>query len=169
MGRRARRMIFSTSLVLLTVLHAQEGEVRYLLRFRALPPHEKRERNLYEFARTITGFIDGKSFPPSGVITDSNVRYGVTSAHRVRVVRKTDSRTSPSSSRDSVYILVYNPIYKLCAKSYSIDTRINYVDCEDQRQLQFPLTSRGRFDIYEVEVATGNILRDVWQKTTKGD
>src|SRR5689334_5730961 len=79
------------------------GNPRYLLSFRALPPHEKRERNFYELSRDVTGFIDGHRFPPSGVITDANVRYGVVSVRKARLLSETDSRRSPQSTQDGTY------------------------------------------------------------------
>lgn len=146
------------------------NELRYLLTFKALPPHQKHERNLYEFAQAITGFIDGRYFPPSGVLTSEEVRYGVFAMKQTRLLRSTDSQQSPQSRKEGVYVLVYNALYKLCATNYRItrgDARrgtITYVDCEDGKSYDFPVTTRRPFRIYEVEVVTEDILRQMWQE-----
>jgi len=144
---------------------------RLLLAFKALPPHEKRERNLYELAERVTGFIDGRRFPPAAVITEGNVRYGVYAVRRARVVRTTDSRRSPSSSRSGLrYLLEYNTLYKLCALEYRIGMEssrsgtITYVDCESGQTYSFPVSTGRPFDIFELDVIAGDVFEQLWNQ-----
>lgn len=172
------KRILVTAIMALLLGNAQaalaEGEdVRYLLIFKAWPPHEKKERNLYELAREINGFID-HGFPPSGVLTDGGAaRYGVSEVMKARVLKSTDSHQSQKSSKEGVYFLAYDPIYKLCARSYSIRMlsrsrgKIIYVDYKDGKRYEFPITTRRPFSIYEVEVSTEDIFRQVWEDKRK--
>lgn len=146
-----------------------ENDIRYLLVFRALPPHQKKERNFYELAREIKGFIDGRFFPPSAVITDEEIRYNVLKIIKTKVLKTTRSNQSPRASNKSRYVLAYNSLYKLCAIDYRIDLKnsnrgaIHYTDCESGQQYDFPIQARRPFEILEVEFLTENILRSVWE------
>jgi len=144
-------------------------DIRYLLVFKAFPHHENRERNLYELAHKITGFIDGQIFPPSGIITSEEVRYGVTKIMKATVLKITNSRESPKSSNDSIYVLSYNPVYKLCAKNYSIIKNrgretIKYIDCESGNKYEFPVKTHRPFEILVIEMSPENILHQVWEQ-----
>ena len=149
---------------------AGPADEHLLLAFRALPPHEKRERPLYELAQRITGFIDGRQFPPTAVITDKSVRYGVYSVRRVRVLKTSDSRQSPSGSRGrGVFVLAYNSLYKLCATGYRIRMAtasagsITYDDCEGGRSSSFPVATTRAFPIYELDTPGDNVFQELWK------
>lgn len=146
-----------------------EDDIRYLLIFRAVPPHQKKERNFYELAREITGFIDGRFFPPAAVVTNEEIRYNVFKIIKTKVLQTTDSQRSPRSLKNSRYVLAYNSLYRMCALSYTIDMKspgkgsIHYSDCESGHKYQFPITTRQPFAIVEVEYLTENILRQIWE------
>lgn len=150
-------------------------DIRYLLVFKALPHHQNRERNFYELAHEITGFIDGRIFPPSGIITSEEVRYGVTKIMKTKVLKNTDSHQSPRSSKNGFYVLVYNSVYKLCAKNYSIDIKnksksiISYTDCEDGNKYEFPVKTHQPFRIFEIEISPENILRQIWEQKRRSN
>lgn len=146
-----------------------QDDIRYLLIFRALPPHQKKERNFYELARDIKGFIDGRFFPPTAVITDEEIRYNVLKIIKTKVLQTTDSQRSPRSLKNSRYVLAYNSLYRLCALNYAIEMKgpekgsIHYSDCESGHKHQFPIITRQPFAIMEVEYLTDNILRQIWE------
>jgi len=146
-----------------------EDDIRYLLLFKALPHHQKKERNFYELAREITGFIDGRIFPPTGIVTNEEVRYNVLKIIKTKILKTTNSLQSPQSSRSSRYIIIYNPIYKICATDYSVSLKksgggnIHYTDCESERDYDFPVAHRRALDIVEVEFLTENILPEIWK------
>ena len=146
-----------------------EDDIRYLLVFRALPPHQKKERNFYELAREIKGFIDARFFPPTAVITDEEIRYNVLKIIKTKVLKTTRSNRSPRASNKSRYVLAYNSLYKLCAIDYRIDLKnsnggaIHYTDCESGQQHDFPIQTRRPFEILEIELLTENVLRSVWE------
>lgn len=146
-----------------------EDDIRYLLLFRALPPHQKKERNFYELARDITGFSDGRFFPPAAVSTDEEIRYNVSKIIKTKVLQTTDSKKSPRSSKNGHYVLAYSSLYKMCALNYTIDMKspgkgsIHYSDCESGHKYQFPITTRQPFAIMEVDYLTENILRQIWE------
>jgi hypothetical protein len=63
----------------------------------------------------------------TGVPTD--FRYGVRSILWVKALDRSNSDQSPKSSHNGVYVLVYDGVYTICAKNYSIaDGKINYDD-----------------------------------------
>ncbi len=154
-------------------LAAQESrneESQLLLVFKAYPAHEKNERNFYELAREIEAFVDSPRFPPTGVVTDKSIRYGVFAVKRARVLQTTDSRRSPRSPKEGVYVLALDPIYTVCARSYSVHAakagkrKITYTDCESGEGYEIPIDRRPPIAVYEIEVLTGNIFRDLWQE-----
>lgn len=148
----------------------QNEDTQLLLVFKAYPPHEKKERNFYELAREIRKFVDSPRFPPAGVVTDRTVRYGVFAAKRVRVLNTTDSRRSPRSQREGAYVLALDSIYTICAKSYTVHTaragkrKVTYTDCESGKEYEIPLRKPSPLTIYEVEILTGDIFRQLWQE-----
>ena len=150
-------------------------DIRYLLVFKALSHHQNRERNFYELAHEITGFIDGRIFPPSGIITSEEVRYGVTKIMKTKVLKNANSSESPKSSKNGFYVLVYNSVYKLCAKNYSIDIKnksrkiISYTDCEDGNKYEFPIKTHRSFKIFEIEISPENILRQIWEQNHRSN
>jgi hypothetical protein len=140
----------------------------YLLIFRAYPPHEKKERNLYELAQEIKGFVDGSRFPPSGIMTDEAVRYGVLTVLQAKVLKKTDSVQSPKSLTDGVYLLTFDRTYKFCAKNYVANFgKIIYTDYQDGKKYNFPIKKSGPVLISELAVTEENILHDLWEAKHK--
>ena len=97
------------------------------------------------------------------VMTGGSVRYGVRSVLRVEVLNRSTSEETPKSLRDSVYVLVCDPIYKICARSFSIaDGTINYGDYGTGTRYDFPVRHRRRITIYEIQVVSQNILPELW-------
>ena len=149
---------------------SRNEDTQLLLVFTAYPPHERKERPLYELAREIKAFVDSPRFPPTGVSTDKGIRYGVFAVKRVRVLKTTDSRRSPRSERPGAYVLALDPIYKICTKSYTVHTtragkrRITYTDCENGEAYEIPLRKRSPLTVYELEILTGDIFRQLWQE-----
>ena len=148
----------------------EKADEYLLLTFRALPPHEKRERPLYQLAQRITGFIDGRKFPPTAVMTDKDVRYNVYSVRRVRVLKTSDSRQSPSGPRGrGVYVLAYNSLYKICATEYRVGMEtasagsIIYQDCDNGRSYSFPIATRRAFPVYELDPPGDNVFQELWR------
>ena len=136
-----------------------------LLIFKAYPPHEKKERNLCELAREIKAFVDPNRFPPTGIVTEESIRYGVFTVMRTKLLKTTDSVASPKSQEDRAYVLAVDRTYKICARSYRLSNRrIAYVDYEDGNSYRFPVKTSGPFLIQEVEVSPANILRELWQE-----
>lgn len=69
-------------------------------------------------------------------------------------------------------MLIYDRLYKLLAKSYAIRRErgqkvITYIDYIDGRRYRFPMRHTGPFTIYSVEISSKNVLREVWEQTTK--
>jgi hypothetical protein len=157
-------------------------DVRYLLVRRAGRP----ERNYYELTRTATFFepqlcndelISQLKPPPSffccDIISEYTVRYGVYQAWKVRVIGTSDSQGAPTSTKDSVYVLVYarHPDWKFCARKYRIESssdgarKIIYTDFQDGREYTFELSPKWPrpWQIYEVEIQSSNAFPEIWQ------
>ncbi len=146
----------------------QPGEVLYLLAFKGVPKCRGRERNFYEFAREIYRFFDPPP-PLAGVMTSEEVRYGIFATMKAEVLRVTDSQHAPQSSKESLYVLLYDSIYRFCAKSYTIRMRgsegvISYRDYLGGTDCEWQIRRRGPFLIYEVRMVTGNIARELWEE-----
>ena len=140
----------------------------FLMIFKAYPPHENKERNLCELAREIKGFVDPNHFPPAGIGTEAGVRYGVFSVFRATLLKTADSVTLPKSQKDGVYVLALDRTYKICAKSYSLSNRkIAYIDYENGKSYDFPVKTSQSFPIHEVELTSGNVLRELWEPKRK--
>ena len=125
------------------------AEIRYLLVRRAGSP----EKNYYELSRTARllepqlfndeFFKQYRGGKPKGIgldiITDSTIRYGVYQAWKVSITRTTDSIKEPTSTKDSVYVLIYprNPDWIFCAKRYNVlssstrDRTVIYTDFQN--------------------------------------
>lgn len=144
----------------------KSNQTHYLLIFKAYPPHEKKERHFYELAQEIKGFVDPDRFPPTGIQTNETVRYGVFIARRAKIFKTTDSGQSPKSLKNGVYLLAYDRTYKICARNYLINSKkkIIYTDYQDGKKYEFPLKTSEPMAIYELEVSTENILRDLWEE-----
>jgi hypothetical protein len=143
-------------------------EERYLLTFKAYPHHERKERNLYDLVPRIVSLVGSfrESEGIEAVVSETeagrpdDVRYGVRSIVRVKVLNRSNSDQSPKSSHNGVYVLVYDGVYTICAKSYSIaDGKINYDDYESGKHYEFPIYHRRRMAIYEVQVVSQNLLK----------
>ncbi|MEW6733977.1 MAG: hypothetical protein AB1489_21805 [Acidobacteriota bacterium] len=143
--------------------------IRYLLIFKGTLPGYRGERNFYEFAHSVDE-VYGRSFPPESIATSGTARYGVFAAMKAKVLKTSNSKDSPKATNKSVYILVYDPIYTVCAKSYTITTnesgnkKISYTDYQSGKSYEFPITKKRPFDIYEVEIITGDILQQIWEE-----
>jgi hypothetical protein len=135
----------------------------YLLTFKAYPHHEKKERNLYELTPSVQ--VVGNNLPLTADIMTSKdregmgVRYGVHAVIRVRLLNTSNSAKTPASVRKSVYVLVYDPVYTLCATSYSITAgTIHYFDYESGKPYEFPIRHHRSIPIYELQVVSQNVL-----------
>jgi len=158
------------------------GDVWYLLVRRAGRP----ERNYYELTRTAR-FLEPQlynddeisRFKPSprnsgfDMETELTVRYGVYQAWKVRVVGDSDSPRAPTSTKVSMYVLIYprNPDWRFCAKKYRFEAldngarRIIYTDFQDGREYTFGLSPEWPrpWQIYEVEILNSNALPEIWR------
>jgi hypothetical protein len=105
-------------------LEGRDG--RYLLVFKAYPPDEKKERNFCDLAVRIEGFLDHhgplRENYGADTIVSGRVRYGVRSVFQVGTVSTSTFEKSPESLSDGVYVLVYDSIYKICARRYRISS-----------------------------------------------
>jgi hypothetical protein len=82
----------------------------------------------------------------------------------VKVLNTSTSAKFTASARKSVYVLVYDPVYTLCATSYSITAgTIRYVDYGSGKPYEFAIRHRRYVPIYEVQVVSQNILRNMPQ------
>lgn len=164
-----RDLLRSLPLALTAQALAQEssGSQRYLLTFKAMPPHSKQERNFYELASTIKGFADHhgpfRESYGADTLTDQTPRYGVRSIVRATILKTTTSGQSPKSTQDGVYFITYDRVYKICAKTYSITgPKILYTDYETGAELDFPVRHRRLLTIHELKIEGPNILPTLW-------
>ena len=107
------------------------------------------------------------------IITDSTVRYGVYQVWKVRVIETSDSDKNPTSSKDSVYVLLYprNPDWVFCAKRYNMSANATrtllYTDFQEGREHTIDLTKWTRpWRVFEVEILNSNALTEIWHLST---
>lgn len=158
----------------------------YLLVRRAGRP----EKNYYELTRAAR-FMERpfsseemvrqyKPSPPyqgADIVTDSTVRYGVYQAWKVRIVGTSDSQKTPTSAKDSAYILSYsrNPDWKFAAKKYKLvrtmngEQNVTYTDLQDGREYSMELSPDWPrpWTIYEIEIINSNAFVEIWQATNQ--
>lgn len=158
----------------------------YLLVRRADRP----EKNYYELTRTAR-FAEPpfsseemvRQYKPSprnygaDISTDSTVRYGVYQAWKVRIIGTSDSQKTPTSVKDSAFILSYsrNPDWKFAAKKYKVvrtrngGQNVTYTDFQDGREYTMELSQDWPrpWTIYEVEIVSSNAFVEIWQATSQ--
>jgi hypothetical protein len=149
---------------------AAESSDRLILYFRAVPPDARPERFFCAIASQVLDY-DG-DYPPTGMMTDVGQRYGVTEIYRAKLIDQTNSRLQPSSSADGAYVLTIDPLFTVCARSYAAKTirgkpAVGYVDLRDGNSYDFVLRGTKSFDVYRVEVAGENVLKDLWTEWKK--
>lgn len=115
----------------------------------------------------LRGFVDS-GYPPAGIVTDASVRYGVAEVHQATLLDSTDSRRQPRSRSPGTYVLEFDPVYKVCARVYSVkiggrSRTVTYIDAHDGKAYDFPLRTSRPFRIHRVEINPVNVLRDLWE------
>ena len=144
---------------------------RLILYFRLVPPDASPERYFCAIASEITNFNDS-DYPPTGMMTDVGMRYGVTEIYRATLVSRTTSQLQPASPADGAYVLTIDPLFTVCVRSYAAKTyrgrpAVSYVDLRDGRSYDFVLRGTKTFDVYKVEIAGGNAMQEIWTEWKK--
>lgn len=172
--RPTSRSVVAISIILACALlaalaHAAvpDPQAHLVLFFRARPPDSLLERNFIELASDLRGFVDS-GYPPAGIVTDASVRYGVTEVHQATLLDSTDSRRQPRSRSPGTYVLEFDPVYKVCARVYSVkigerSRTVTYIDAHDGKAYDFPLRTSRPFRIHRVEINPVNVMRDLWE------
>ena len=150
---------------------AAEPSDRFILYFRLMPPDMRPERYFCAIASQVVDF-NGSDYPPAGVTTDKVVLYKITEIYRAKLLEQSTSRAQPSSSADGAYVLTIDPLFTVCARSYAAKTirgkpAVNYVDLRDGKSYDFMLRGQTSFDVYKVEIAGGDVMKDLWAEWKK--
>ena len=149
-----------------------ESGDRLILYFRSTPPDASPERYFCSIASQVVDF-NGSDYPPNGIMTDAGMRYGVTEVYRAKLIERTNSRLQPSSPADAAYVLAIDPLFTVCARSYTArkssrgKPAVGYVDLRDGKSYEFVLRGTTSFDVYKVEIAGDNVLKDLWSEWKK--
>jgi hypothetical protein len=162
-----------------------DEDVPYLLVRRAGRPERnyyeltgpQRSSNLNSTMMNSLGYSSHHRRSCCDIVSDYTVRYGVYQAWKVRVISTSDSQGAPTSTKDSVYVLVYarHPDWKFCARKYRIESsndgarKIIYTDFQDRREYTFELSPKWPrpWQIYEVEIQSSNAFPEIWQASKK--
>lgn len=174
-----RRIIaVAFAIVIAVLLHqapvpasAAASSDRLILYFRLVPPDASPERYFCAIASQLVDFT-GSEYPPAGVTTEAVVLYGVTEIYRARLIDQTNSRIQSGSPADGAYVLTIDPLFTVCARSYAAKTirgkpAVGYVDLRDGKSYDFVLRGARSFDVYRVEIAGENVLKDLWTEWKK--
>jgi hypothetical protein len=89
------------------------------------------------------------------------------------VVGTSDSQASPTSTKDSAYVLVYprQSDWKFCARKYRVESssngarKITYTDFQDGREYAVDLSPKWSrpWQIYEVDILNSNALPEIFK------